>query len=162
MEDELKIDPKRAVQRLQFGKENYVLVAEDTYEKMVRQMDGLQASLAIQRSRSEASFNFVDVLVGEKLTPEQIRTVLEAPTMAERLAVLRECRGMSQMELAEKAEVSQGTISKLESGETKRPSLELVERILTALELPDILTYTLMRKEGLPSVSRQQYARASR
>jgi transcriptional regulator with XRE-family HTH domain len=69
---------------------------------------------------------------------------------------------MTQIELAHKSDVSQAAISKLEKGETKRHSLELIERILEALELPDVLTYALLRKERLPAASRRELVSASR
>lgn len=154
-------DPKKEVQRITLGGRAYVLVAEETYERLLRRLDGLEASREIQQSRSDASFNFVNVLIKEKLAPEQVRRVLHAPTLGKRLAVLRECRGMAQIDLAKKSDVSQAAISKLESGETKRPSVELIERILEALELPDVLTYALLRKENAPSIKQRELASAS-
>ena len=55
---------------------------------------------------------------------------------------LREYRGMTQMSLAEKAEVSQAWISLSErAGETeknKRPSLKILQSIAIALGLPNL------------------------
>ncbi len=158
----MNIDSKKEVQRITFGDKTYVLVAEETYDRLLRRIDGLAASSEIQRSRSNASFKFVDVLVEEKLGPAQIRKILQAPTLGKRLALVREFRGMDQTDLARKADVSQPAISKLESGETKRPSLELIEKILKALDLPDILTYTLFRKAAVPSSRGRELASATR
>jgi DNA-binding XRE family transcriptional regulator len=156
------IDHKKEIQRITVEGRTYVLVAEEVYERLLRRLDGLEASREIRRSRADTSFNFVDLLIKEKLTPEQVRSVLRAPTLGKRLAVLRECRGMEQTELARKAGVSQAAISKLESGETKRPSLELIARILKGLDLPDVLSYALIRKDIVPGASIPQLASASR
>lgn len=153
---DIKIDPHKQIQRISFGNETYVLVAEKTYEEILRRMDGMQAALEIQKSRTHASYNFVDALTQQKLTPGQVRGVLHARSLGKRLAVLREARGLGQVELAEKAGVSQAAISKLESGETKRPSLELIEKVLAGLDLPDVLTYALTRSD---SVSRSDAPR---
>jgi len=158
----MSIDRKKEIQRISVDGRSYVLVAEEVYEQLLRRLDGLEASREIWQSRSDASFNFVDALVKEKLTPEQVRNVLRAPTLGKRLAVLRESRRMDQTDLADKAGVSQAAISKLESGETKRPSLELIEKILKGLELPDVLTYALMRNDLAPSARTPELVSASR
>lgn len=156
------IDHKKEIQRITVDGRLYVLVAEDVYDRLLRRLDGLEASREIRQSRSDASFNFVDALIKEKLTPAQVRRVLQAPTLGKRLAILRECRRMDQTDLARKADVSQAAISKLESGETKRPSLELIEKILRGLDLPDVLTYALTRNDIVPSASTRELASASR
>jgi len=162
MADNLKIDSSKPIQRISFGSETYVLVNEKTYEEILRRMDSMQAALEIQKSRIHASYNFVDALTEQKLTPEQVRGVLHAPTLGKRLAVLREAREMGQVELAEKAGVSQAAISKLETGETKRPSLELIEKVLAALDLPDVLTYALTRSDSVPQTRAPALASATR
>ena len=156
------INHNKEIQRITVEGRIYVLVAEAVYEQLLRRLDGLEASREIRQSRADASFNFVDALINEKLTPDQVRNVLRAPTLGKRLAVLRESRRMDQTELADRAGVSQAAISKLESGETKRPSLELIENILKGLELPDVLTYALIRKDVVPSASARELASASR
>jgi len=156
------IDHKKEIQRITVEGRVYVLVAEEVYERLLRRLDGLEASREIRQSRSDASFNFVEALINEKLTPEQVRSVLRAPTLGKRLALLRESRRMDQTNLADKAGVSQAAISKLESGETKRPSLELIEKILKGLELPDVLTYALMRNDIAPSARTRELVSASR
>jgi DNA-binding XRE family transcriptional regulator len=156
------IDHRKEIQRITVEGRIYVLVAEQVYEQLLRRLDGLEASREIRQSRSDASFNFVDALIREKLTPEQVRNVLRAPTLGKRLAVLRESRRMDQTDLADKAGVSQAAISKLESGETKRPSLELIEKILKGLDLPDVLTYALLRNDIVPSARARELVSASR
>jgi DNA-binding XRE family transcriptional regulator len=156
------IDHKKEIQRITVEGRVYVLVAEEVYERLLRRLDGLEASREIRQSRSDASFNFVEALINEKLTPEQVRSVLRAPTLGKRLALLRESRRMDQTNLADKAGVSQAAISKLESGETKRPSLELIEKILKGLELPDVLTYALMRNDIAPSARTRELVSTSR
>ena len=49
---------------------------------------------------------------------------------------LREARGMSQLELAKKADVAQGYISSLEAGEKKNPSITILKKLARALGVP--------------------------
>jgi transcriptional regulator with XRE-family HTH domain len=62
------------------------------------------------------------------------------------------------MDLANRAGLSQSTISKLENGETSRPSHEVVQRVFEALELPDLASYPLFRKELSPAGSARALA----
>jgi len=50
-----------------------------------------------------------------------------------RLKELREARGWSQLELGEHAGVRQATISEMETGLTRRVSLEVLDRLARAL-----------------------------
>ncbi len=50
-----------------------------------------------------------------------------------KLAELRSKAGLSQMELAERAGTTQGTISNLETGKSRRIELDLLDRIAEAL-----------------------------
>ena len=61
------------------------------------------------------------------MTLRRFRTVLRA---------LREQQGLSQLELAERADVSQGYISALEAGEKKNPGLDVLKRLARALGVP--------------------------
>ena len=54
--------------------------------------------------------------------------------IGQKIAYLRERRGMSQRDLAEKAGVSQPAICQIETGATK-PRLETVFRIANALDV---------------------------
>lgn len=54
------------------------------------------------------------------------------------LRELRETKGMSQVNLAEKARVSQAYIAMLESGEKRNPSLVILRRLANALGVPVI------------------------
>jgi ribosome-binding protein aMBF1 (putative translation factor) len=143
----MDIDPKKDVQRLRFGSDVYVLVREDVYENLQHRLDGLHAALEAQKNRTQASANYVEALLLEKLTFSQVQQVLQAPTFGKRLALLREFRGWDQSDLAQHAALSQSTISKLETGETSRPSHEAVRRIFEALDLPDLASYPLFKKE---------------
>ncbi len=154
----MDIDPRKDVQRLRFGSDVYVLVREAVYEQLLHRLDGLHAALQAQKNRAEASVNFVETLLSEKLTPEQVREVLQAPTFGKRLALLREFRGWDQSDLAVRAALSQSTISKLENGETSRPSYEVIQRIFEALELPDLASYPLFKKDLSPAGSARALA----
>ena len=49
---------------------------------------------------------------------------------------LRESKGMTQRDLAEKARVTAGYIAQLEMGTKKNPSLEVLQRLAKALGVP--------------------------
>jgi transcriptional regulator with XRE-family HTH domain len=53
-----------------------------------------------------------------------------------RLRETRKQRGLTQIQLSELAGVEQGTISRLENGESDRPSWEIVARLARALDVP--------------------------
>jgi transcriptional regulator with XRE-family HTH domain len=48
----------------------------------------------------------------------------------------REVRGLTQVELAKKAQLSQGYVSKLEVGDQKNPSIAVLKRLAKALGVP--------------------------
>src|SRR5271165_5108734 len=149
----MDIDPEKDVQRISFGNQVYVLVREKVYEDLLRRVDGLHAALQVAKNRTEASSNYVETLLAEKLTLAQVREVLQAPTFGKRIAILRQCRRWDQSDLARRVGVSQSAISKLESGETSRPSYEVVQRVFEALELPDLASYPLFKKDLSPAAS---------
>ena len=53
---------------------------------------------------------------------------------------IRKAKGMSQGELAERSELSQPSLSLIESG-TKRPSARNIKKICKALDVPEALVY---------------------
>lgn len=57
-------------------------------------------------------------------------------TLAQTLREVREGRGLSQVELAERSGLAQATISDLERGDTLRPQLETISKIAKALNVP--------------------------
>jgi len=50
-----------------------------------------------------------------------------------RVRELREAKGLSQVELARKAEVRQATLSAIEKGQTRRVDFDVLERLARAL-----------------------------
>jgi XRE family transcriptional regulator of biofilm formation len=52
------------------------------------------------------------------------------------LKARREEKGLTQVELAKRAKVTQTYIAKLESGDKKNPSLEILQRLAKALGVP--------------------------
>jgi transcriptional regulator with XRE-family HTH domain len=52
------------------------------------------------------------------------------------LKTLRESKGLSQVGLAERAKVGRTYIVKLESGDKKNPSLDILKRLAKALGVP--------------------------
>lgn len=154
----MDIDPRKEVQRLRLGGETYVLVREETYERLLRRLDGLHASLQLQRKRAGVSRDLVDVLVAEKLSPEQVRGILRARSFGERLAILRLSRGLDQAEVAYRAGLSQTLVSNFENNKVRRPSYDAIQRILGALGLPDIASYVLLRKEPVSTARSRELA----
>jgi transcriptional regulator with XRE-family HTH domain len=56
--------------------------------------------------------------------------------MARTLRGLRESRGLTQVQLAKKARISQAYVAKLESGARKSLSLPAIKRLAKALGVP--------------------------
>ncbi len=56
--------------------------------------------------------------------------------MSQVLQRLRAGKGLTQVELATKAKVTQAYVAKLESGAKTNPSLEILERLARALGVP--------------------------
>ena len=52
------------------------------------------------------------------------------------LKQIREAKGLSQLDLAKRAKVSQGYLSDLEAGEKKNPGIETLRKIAKALGVP--------------------------
>ena len=61
------------------------------------------------------------------MSPKRLGRVLKA---------LREDRGLSQVDLAKKASVGRTYIVKLESGDKKNPSLDILKKLAKALDVP--------------------------
>lgn len=57
-------------------------------------------------------------------------------TLAQTLREVREGRGLSQVELAEKSGLTQAAISDLERGDTLRPHFETISKLAKALNVP--------------------------
>ena len=57
------------------------------------------------------------------------------------LSEMRSRKGMTQVDLAKKAKVSQAYIARMESGDKKNPSLAIVQRLAKALgvSIPELL-----------------------
>ena len=55
--------------------------------------------------------------------------------IAENLKKLRKEKGWSQQKLAEKAKLAYNTITKIEQGRTKYPSIQIVEKIADAFKI---------------------------
>jgi transcriptional regulator with XRE-family HTH domain len=52
------------------------------------------------------------------------------------LKQIRETKGLSQLDLAKRAKVSQGYLSDLEAGQKKNPGIETLRKIAKALGVP--------------------------
>lgn len=56
-------------------------------------------------------------------------------TLAQKLARCREMKGLSQQALAERANVTQSSISRIETGLLKNPGVICLQRLATALDV---------------------------
>ena len=61
------------------------------------------------------------------MSPKRLRRVLKT---------LREGKGLTQAELAKKAQVTQSYVAMLEGGEKQNPSLAILQRLAKALGVP--------------------------
>lgn len=61
------------------------------------------------------------------MTPRRLRTVVKE---------LREVKGLTQVELAKKAQITQPYLARLEAGDRKNPSLVVLRRLAKALGVP--------------------------
>ncbi len=61
---------------------------------------------------------------------------MKAGRIGKMLRRIREQKGLTQVQLAEKAQVTQPYIAKLETGVRVNPSIELLQRLAKALRVP--------------------------
>jgi DNA-binding XRE family transcriptional regulator len=142
----MQFDTHKDVQILKFGEEEYVLVRARVYRELLQRLDSLHTALKLQRTRNAASTNLAEVLLKGDLRAEQIRKLMGTPTRGERIKLLREFRNLTQSELAERAQVHQSVICRLETGGSERPSNETIQRVMRALRVPaDIISYPLLK-----------------
>jgi transcriptional regulator with XRE-family HTH domain len=73
---------------------------------------------------------------GHLLTVTEGHTTMSPRRLGRMLRDKRETKGMSQMELAKVARVGRTYIVKLESGDKRNPSLEILKRLAKALGVP--------------------------
>jgi transcriptional regulator with XRE-family HTH domain len=64
----------------------------------------------------------------------------ESLSLGEKIKLLRENKGLSQGALAKKSEISVAEICRIEKGESQNPSVNLLNKLLLALEV-DSETY---------------------
>src|SRR5947209_6132768 len=72
---------------------------------------------------------------------------------------LRDKKGWTQEELAEKSGLSIRAIQRIEAGETKRPNSDTLQRLATALEI-DVAELQKARWDGIASGTAQTPSRA--
>ncbi|MDH6268447.1 DNA-binding XRE family transcriptional regulator [Rhizobium sp. SG_E_25_P2] len=106
------------MQRLTIDGKNYVLLSEDDYEDLI---DGLRADVIMAR-----------VSAGEETWPHEL--VKELSETDSRIRTYRQYRGMTMMELAKAAGISQPHLSDIETGK-KTGSVDALKRIATALRV---------------------------
>jgi transcriptional regulator with XRE-family HTH domain len=72
-----------------------------------------------------------------------MKMIFGAQSFGQRLQVLRQVHNLNQQELAEIADVSQATISKLENDKVESPAFEEVHRLMAGLEIPDAAAFEI-------------------
>jgi transcriptional regulator with XRE-family HTH domain len=142
---------KNDIQRIQIKGEDYVLVRAETYWKLLEELESADTALEVQRTRTEASEHVTETLLSGRYSPEQMKMIFGAQTFGERLQVLRQVHNLNQQELAEIADVSQATISKLENDRVESPAFEEVHKVLSGLKIPDAAAFEIFRGGRLPS-----------
>ncbi len=142
---------KKDIQRIQIKGEDYVLVPAGKYQKLLDELESVDTAMEVQRTRAEASEHVAETLLNGRYTPEQMKMIFGAPSFGQRLQVLRQVHRLNQQELAEIADVSQATISKLENNKVESPAFEEVHKILAGLKIPDAAAFEIFRGGRLSS-----------
>lgn len=131
------------IQQIQVGGVDYILVRAEKYQELLHELDSIDTALEVQRTRAEASEHVAETLLSGRYTPEQMNMIFGAQSFGQRLQVLRQVHNLNQQELAEIADVSQATISKLENDRVENPAFEEVHKVLTGLKIPDAAAFEL-------------------
>jgi len=106
------------VRKVTIEGKNYVLVSEEDYEDLI---DGLSANAIMARIKA-----------GEETWPaELVRELMETNS---RIRTYRKYRGLTMMQLAEAAGISQPYLSDIENGK-KAGSVDVLKRIATCLRV---------------------------
>jgi ribosome-binding protein aMBF1 (putative translation factor) len=143
----MKDDAKKGIQRLTLEGEPYILIRESAYNKLLHRLESLDTALDLQKTKTQAVASLFQSLLQSDLDQSQVRQLVTVNSFGERLRLLRQFRNLKQADLAEKANLEQSVISKLENGKIESPSYETVHNLLAALEVPEGASYTLL-KEG--------------
>jgi transcriptional regulator with XRE-family HTH domain len=148
------------IQQIQIEGVDYVLVRAQKYQELLHELDSIDTALEVQQTRADASERVAETLLSGRYTPEQMNMIFGAASFGQRLQVLRQVRNMNQQELAEVADVSQATISKLENDRVENPAFEEVHKVLTGLEIPDAAAFEIFSGHRASS-GRSRLARKS-
>ncbi len=152
---------KNDIQRIQIKGVDYVLVRAGKYQELLHELDSIDTALEVQRTRAEASEHVAETLLSGRYTPEQMKMIFGAQSFGQRLQILRQAHNLNQQELAEIADVSQATISKLENDKVGSPAFEEVHKVLTGLKIPDAAAFEIF-SGGRPSSHRTRFPRRSK
>ena len=106
------------IQKLTIDGKNYVLVSEEDYEDLI---DSLEAQAIMAR-----------VAAGEETFPHEL--IVELSQTDSRIRTYRKYRGMTMIELAEAAGISQPYLSDIENGK-KTGSVDVLKRIANVLRV---------------------------
>jgi transcriptional regulator with XRE-family HTH domain len=148
------------IQQIQIEGVDYVLVRAEKYHELLHELDSIDTALDVQRTRADASERVAETLLSGRYTPEQMNMIFGAPSFGQRLQVLRQVHNLNQQELAEIADVSQATISKLENDRVENPAFEEVHKVLTGLKIPDAAAFEIF-SDYRPSSGHARLSRRS-
>ena len=148
------------IQQIQIEGVDYVLVRAEKYQELLHELDSIDTALEVQRTRADASERVAETLLSGRYTPEQMNMIFGASSFGQRLQVLRRVHNLNQQELAEKADVSQATISKLEHDRVENPAFEEVHKVLKGFNIPDAAAFEIFC-DYLPSSGRSRLSRRS-
>jgi transcriptional regulator with XRE-family HTH domain len=148
------------IQQIQIEGVDYILVRAEKYQELLHELDSIDTALEVQQTRADASERVAETLLSGRYTPEQMNMIFGAGSFGQRLQVLRQVHNLNQQELAEVADVSQATISKLENDRVENPAFEEVHKVLTGLQIPDAAAFEIFSGHRASS-GRSRLARKS-
>jgi DNA-binding transcriptional regulator YiaG len=142
------LDANQQIERIQIEGRDYVLMREPVFRKMLEEIEGLDSALDVQRAQGDANLSAARKLLAGKYTPAQIAKVFSAPTGGERIELLRRFQHMSQQELADRANVSQASVSKLENRKVQLRQVDTLRSVFGALDVPESAGFEILRDDA--------------
>ncbi|HEY4742380.1 MAG: helix-turn-helix transcriptional regulator [Candidatus Acidiferrales bacterium] len=141
----MEFDKNKTIQLLELFGTEYVLIQKEKYDELLDKLEALDTTLDITRSRADASKDLLKVMLAGAFSAKEIREIAKAKTIGERIRRIREMREMGQRDLADKAGLSQTTISNLENNRVAAPSYAELEAIFTGLGVSEAAVFPVLK-----------------